>query len=302
MQLGDFDVQILSDGSFVLDGGQMFGVVPKVLWEKKMPADERNRIRLGLTCVLVRTGRENVVIETGIGDKFDAKFADIYGINPVQRLSEEARLKCADMYAVEPVRRLPEELRDLGVPMDSVDIVINSHLHFDHCGWNTRREDGRTVPTFPRARYFIQRGEWEHALAPTERDRASYVEEFFRAAEGQTVFLDGDQQIVPGIRVQVLPGHNRNMQAVWIESRGERACFISDLVPTSAHVPYPWIMAFDLYPMETLANKRRLLPELLRDQVLVIFPHDPSMPCVRLVEHEGKIMAVPVEVSPLPGP
>lgn len=295
MKLGDFDIQVLSDGSFALDGGQMFGVVPKVLWEKKIPADERNRIRLGLTCLLVRTGRENVVIETGIGDKFDAKFADIYAINPMQRLSEEARVRCADKYAVELVRRLPEELRHRGVPTDKVDLVINSHLHFDHCGWNTRREDRCTVPTFPRARYFIQRGEWEHALAPAERDRASYIEEFFRPAEGRTILLDGDQQIVPGIRVQVLPGHNRNLQVVWIESRGERACFISDLVPTSAHVPYPWIMAFDLYPMETLASKRRLLPELVRDRVLVIFPHDPSMPCARLVERDGKIMAVPAE-------
>jgi len=292
MRLGDFEVQILSDGSFALDGGQIFGVVPKVLWEKKMPADECNRIRLGLNCLLVRTGRENVVIETGIGDKFDAKFATIYGINPVQRLPEEARMRCADKYAITPVRRLPEELRHLGVAADKVDLVINTHLHFDHCGWNTRSEHGATVPTFPRARYFIQRGEWEHALAPSERDRANYIENFFRPVEGRTIFLDGDEEIVPGIRVQVLPGHNRNMQAVWIESRGERMCFISDLVPTSTHVRYPWIMAFDLYPMETLANKRRLLPELVRDRVLVVFPHDPSMPCARLVERDGKIMAV----------
>jgi glyoxylase-like metal-dependent hydrolase (beta-lactamase superfamily II) len=295
MHLGDFEIQVLSDGSFSLDGGQMFGVVPKVLWEKKMPADERNRIRLGLNCLLVRTGHENVVIETGIGDKFDAKFADIYGIDPVQRLPEEARLRCADKYAVQFIRRLPEELRHRGVATDKVDLVINSHLHFDHCGWNTRRESGAVIPTFSRARYFVQRGEWEHALAPTERDRASYIEEFFRPAEGRTFLLDGDQQIVPGIRVQVVPGHNGNLQVVWIESRGERACFISDLVPTRAHLPYPWIMAFDLYPLETLANKRRLLPELVRDRVVVIFPHDPEMPCARLVERAGRIEAVPVE-------
>ena len=296
MRLGDFDVQLLSDGSFALDGGQVFGVVPKVLWEKKMPPDERNRIQLGLNCLLVRTGRENVVIETGIGDKFDAKFADIYGINPVHRLPEEVRLRCANIYAVKPVRRLPEELRHCGVAADKVDLVINTHLHFDHCGWNTRREHGATVPTFPRARYFVQRVEWEHALAPTERDRASYIEDFFRPAEGRTIFLDGDEEIVPGIRVQVLPGHNRSMQVVWIESRDERMCFISDLVPTSAHVPYPWIMAFDLYPAETLASKKRLLPELVRDRVLVVFPHDPSMPCTHLVERDGKILAVPVEM------
>ena len=274
MRLGDFEIQALSDGTFALDGGQMFGVVPKPLWEKKIPADGRNRIRLGLNCLLVRTGRENVLIETGIGEKFDSKFADIY--------------------AVDHSRSLPRDLERSGLTPDRIDVVINSHLHFDHCGWNTRRDRDRLVATFPHARYYAQRHEWEHALAPNERDHASYIAEFIRAAESQTEFLDGDQQVIPGIRVQVLPGHNRNLQAVWIESAGERACFISDLVPTSAHVPYPWIMAFDLYPMETLANKRKLLPELVRDRVLVIFPHDAEMPWARLRDREGKIVAEPV--------
>lgn len=271
MRLGDFEIHALSDGTFALDGGQMFGVVPKPLWEKRIPADARNRIRLGLNCLLVQTGRENVLIETGIGDKFDSKFADIY--------------------AVDHSRSLPKDLEQRGLTPDRIDLVINSHLHFDHCGWNTRREGDRLVATFPRARYCVQRGEWEHALAPNERDRASYIAEFVRAAEGQTQFLDGDQEVIPGIRVQVLPGHNRNLQAIWVESKGERACFISDLVPTSAHVPYAWIMAFDLYPMETLANKRKLLPQLVRDNVLVVFPHDVEMPWARLVEREGKVVA-----------
>ncbi|HEV2382696.1 MAG TPA: MBL fold metallo-hydrolase [Terriglobia bacterium] len=277
MRLGDFEIHALSDGTFRLDGGQMFGVVPKALWEKQTPADSRNRIRLGLNCLLVRTGRENVLIETGIGDKFDHRFADIYGVDRSATLLGD--------------------LERRGLAPDHVDVVINSHLHFDHCGWNTRRDGERVVPTFPRARYYVQRGEWEHALAPNERDRASYIAEFVRAAEAQTLFLEGDQELIPGIRVQVLPGHNRNLQAVWIESRDERACFISDLVPTSAHLPYPWIMAFDLYPMETLANKRRILPELVRDRTLVVFPHDAETPWARLVEREGKIVAERVEES-----
>ena len=274
MKLGDFDIHALSDGTFCLDGGQMFGVVPKPLWERRIPADERNRIRLALTCLLVRTGRENALIETGVGDKYDAKFADIYGID-----------------------RRPSLLDDLGrhgLEPHQIDVVINSHLHFDHCGWNTRCEDGREVPTFPRARYYIQRGEWEHALAPTERDRASYIESYFRAAEGQTIFLEGDQQVLPGIRVQLVPGHSKNLQAVWVESRGERVCFVSDLIPTSAHVQYPWIMAFDLYPLETLESKKRLIPELVRDNVIVVFPHDAAMPWARLTERDGKIVAVPI--------
>jgi glyoxylase-like metal-dependent hydrolase (beta-lactamase superfamily II) len=274
MKLGDFEVYALSDGTFCLDGGQMFGVVPKTLWERKIPADARNRIRLALTCLLVRTGRENVLIETGIGDKYDAKFADIYGIDHRPGLLDN--LRC---HGVEP---------------GEIDVVINSHLHFDHCGWNTRREGDREVPTFSRARYYIQRGEWEHALAPTERDRASYIESYFKTTESQTLFLEGDQEILPGIRVQMVPGHTRNLQAVWVESRGERACFVSDLIPTSAHLQYPWIMAFDLYPLETLASKKRLIPELVRDNVIVVFPHDAAMPWARLVEREGKIVALPI--------
>lgn len=271
MKLGKFELSILSDGTFALDGGQMFGVVPKPLWEKKLLPDARNRVRLGLNCLLVRTGKHNVLIETGIGEKFDAKYSDIYGI--------------------EKTTTLPDELKEAGLALDDVDIVINTHLHFDHCGWNTRREHRRVIPTFPRARYFIQRGEWEHALHPTERDQASYVMEFFRPAEIQTEFLQGNHEIVPGIRVEVASGHTRDLQCVWIESEGQHACFISDLVPTRAHLPYPWIMSFDLYPMETLANRHRLLPQIVERDALVIFPHDPEVPWARLEESGGKIIA-----------
>jgi glyoxylase-like metal-dependent hydrolase (beta-lactamase superfamily II) len=173
-------------------------------------------------------------------------------------------------------------------------MVINTHLHFDHCGWNTRNDNGKLVPTFPKARYVVQREEWEHALNPTERDRASYVPDFFLAAEPQTMFLDGNARILSGISVEVTSGHNRSMQCVRIESRGETAYFISDLVPTQAHLRYPWIMAFDLYPLETLSNKQRLLPQLAEEDALVIFPHDADTPWVKLVQSEGKITAQPV--------
>ncbi len=274
MKLGDFELSALSDGSFALDGGQMFGVVPKVLWEKKLPAHALNRVRLELTCLLVRTSQHNVLIETGIGDKLDVKQTEIY--------------------AVAHPATLLDELKKFSLTPEDIDIVINTHLHFDHCGWNTRREGGKTVPTFPRARYYVQRGEWEHALHPTLRDRSGYIPEFFRPAESQTEFLEGDQEIVPGIRVEVLPGHTRHMQGVRIESRGEQAYFLSDLVPTRAHLPYPWIMSLDLYPMETLATKQRLLPELAAGGGLVIFPHDVRGPLARLVELEGRVEAVPV--------
>jgi glyoxylase-like metal-dependent hydrolase (beta-lactamase superfamily II) len=274
MRLGNFELHTISDGTFALDGGQMFGVVPKTLWERKAPADERNRIRLSLTCLLVRTGRQNILVETGIGDKFDAKFKDIYD-------------------AQHPPSLLAG-LNELGLRPEDIHIVINTHLHFDHCGWNTRRMDGKTLPTFPRARYFIQRGEWQSALNPTERDRASYLKEFFQAAERQTEFLDGGAEIAPGIRLEVVPGHTRHLQCARIESGGQCAYFISDTVPTSAHLAYPWIMSFDLYPMETLASKKRLLPQLAQEQAIVIFPHDPNVAWVRLVESNGKIVTQPV--------
>jgi glyoxylase-like metal-dependent hydrolase (beta-lactamase superfamily II) len=271
MKLGKFEIYAITDGTFKLDGGQMFGVVPKVLWEKKIPADERNRIRMTLTCLLIRTRGENILVETGIGDKFDAKRADIYGIDHSTTLLQD--------------------LQRLGVAPEHIDVVINTHLHFDHCGWNTRRIDGKLVPTFPRARYFVQRAEWEHAIHPNERDHASYVKEFFLAAEAQTELLDGDAEIRAGIHLEVVSGHTKNLQCVRVESEGELAYFISDLVPTSAHLPYPWIMSFDLFPMETLSSKRRLLPELAAAKALVVFPHDPQVPWLRLTGQDGKIVA-----------
>jgi glyoxylase-like metal-dependent hydrolase (beta-lactamase superfamily II) len=274
MKLGSFHLDTVSDGEFLLDGGQMFSVVPKALWQKKCGADARNRIRISLNCLLIHTGRHNILVETGIGDKFDAKFGDIYG--------------------VDHSRRLPDELRKLGLDLEDIDIVINTHLHFDHCGWNVRCADGKLVPTFPRAKYFVQRGEWEDAHNPTERNRASYIKDFFAAAEAQTELLDGDAEIVPGVRVEVAAGHTRCMQCVHVESEGETAFFPSDLVPTAAHLPYSWMTSFDLYPLETLANKKRLLTALAAAKTLIVFAHDPCVPWARLVQMNGKVSIEPV--------
>jgi glyoxylase-like metal-dependent hydrolase (beta-lactamase superfamily II) len=271
MKVGRFEVEALSDGFFRLDGGQMFGVVPKTLWERAIPADERNRIRLSLTCLLVRAGNQNVVIETGIGDKFESKFADIYGI--------------------EKTTALLDDLKRHGLGTEDIAIVINTHLHFDHCGWNSRREAGRLVPTFPRARYFIQRAHWEHACRPTERDRGSFVEEFFAACEKQTEFLVGDAEILPGLSVEVVSGHTPHMQCVRVESEGQQAYFISDLAPTRAHLAYPWMMSFDLTPLETLAHKKRVLPRLAREGAWVVFPHDPELAWTKVSERNGRVTA-----------
>ena len=228
MKLGDIELYMLSDGTFALDGGAMFGVVPKPMWEKKFTPDARNRIRLGMNCPLIRTAGKWILVETGAGDKLDPKLADIYGIDGAPRL--------------------PDQLAARGLRPEDIDIVIDTHLHFDHCGWNTRVVDGKAVPTFPNARYVLQKGELEHAKRPNERDRASYFPDNFAPVEaaGQFWLIEGEREVAPGVEVVRVPGHNADMQCVRITGGGKTAFLFVDLVPTTAHLPFPWIMGYDL--------------------------------------------------------
>jgi len=279
VRLGDLEFTIVSDGGFRLDGGAMFGVVPKPLWEKRIAPDERNRIQLCMNCVLVRTGGITIVVETGAGDKLDAKRRDIFAIGEGPRLLDR--------------------LAAHGVKPDHVDIVINTHLHFDHCGWNTRIVNGRAVPTFPNARYVVQLGELEHAKRPNERDQASYMSDNFLPIEaaGQWMLLEGDREIVPGVEVIRVPGHNADMQCVRLSGGGKSAfCFV-DLVPTTAHVPFPWIMGYDLYPMQTLENKKRWIPEIARTEALAIFTHDANIPAAYLRQRGDQFEVEPARVD-----
>jgi glyoxylase-like metal-dependent hydrolase (beta-lactamase superfamily II) len=275
MRLGDIEVHLIGDGTFRLDGGAMFGVIPRPLWEKKSPPDDRNRILLGMNILLVRAGGKLILVETGGGDKWNAKQNAIY--------------------LFEASGRLPERLSALGIKPEEIDFVINTHLHFDHCGWNTRLANGVAVPTFPNARYLVQRKEFEHACAPTERDRASYFPDNFVPMQksGQWDFLSGDSQIIPGIEVVVVPGHIRDMQCVKITGGGQTIFFVADLVPTAAHLSYPWIMGYDLYPMTTLESKHKWLPIVAKENWTIIFGHDPHMPAAKLHEREGGFDAEP---------
>jgi glyoxylase-like metal-dependent hydrolase (beta-lactamase superfamily II) len=235
--IGDFELTALSDGTYHLDGGAFFGIVPKVLWSKRTPSDEKNRVPTGLNSVLVRTGDNNILIETGVGNKLSDKMVQIYG---------------------QPAKLL-DELSASGVSPDDIDIVINSHLHFDHCGWNTIRSGSSVSPTFPKAKYYAQKG---------------------------------NQEIVPGISVEVFPGHTRDMQAVIIQSGGKTACYISDLIPTSAHVEVNWVMGFDLYPLETIESRKRYYSRAIPENWLTMFTHDPVLPWSYLGKDErGKIVA-----------
>ena len=278
MKLGDIEFHILVDGHVHLDGGAMFGVIPKPLWEKKMPPDARNRITLAMNCLLIHAAGKRILVETGAGDKMSPKLRDIYGLDG---------------------SHLPDRLRDYGLAPGDIDIVIDTHLHFDHCGGNTRLESDKVVATFPNAQYLVQRGEFEHAMHPTERDRASYMQENFGPLEatGRLVLLDGDREVVPGVELIVVPGHTSHMQCVKLTGGGQMAFFFADLVPTTAHLPLAWIMGYDLYPMTTLENKKKWIPQAAREGWLALFAHDPRVPAAYLRERGGQWEPEPVRVD-----
>ncbi len=267
LTLGDFELTVLSDGHYLLDGGAMFGVVPKPLWSRRIKPDEHNRIEMGLNSLLVRDGRRTILIETGVGPKLPEKTRHIY-----------------DNQAL-----LLRSFEQAGVSPDEVDIVINTHLHFDHCGYNTYYRNGRAVATFPKARYCVQRGEWEHAQHPNERDSVSYISDNYNPLieTGQMELLTGDREIAPGISVRVYPGHTRDMQAVLISSGGRTACYISDLIPMSHHLDITWTMSYDLFPIETMEQKKRFYAEAIPNRWLVVFTHDHHIPW-GYVEHGDK--------------
>jgi glyoxylase-like metal-dependent hydrolase (beta-lactamase superfamily II) len=278
-QLGRFTLHTLNGGSLKLDGGAMFGAVPKPLWEKRIPADERNRIPLAMRCLLVETPAALVLIDNGVGNKEDGRFMDIYGI-------ENAGTPTV----------LEDSLRALGFRPEDIDIMIDTHLHFDHAGGNTVREDGEIRLTFPRAEYVVQRGEFEWAHRRNERIQASYLPYNFDPVEqaGRFRFVEGDAEIIPGVSVRPTPGHTPHHQSVLIRSGGETACFLADVIPTSAHLPLPWIMGYDVEPLVTLESKRSLLAQARRENWLLIFEHDPVVGWGFLTEDEKRPAVDPV--------
>jgi glyoxylase-like metal-dependent hydrolase (beta-lactamase superfamily II) len=278
--LGALELTPLSDGFLALDGGAMFGVVPKPLWERVAPADARNRIRMGMRPLLVRGIRlppdapaTTLLIDAGCGDKLDAKAAEIY--------------------ALDRTRHLDHALADAGLTAADVDLVLASHLHFDHAGGFTARgSDGVVRPRFPRARYMARAGEWGDATHPNERTRASYLEENLVPLRdaGVVTLIDEDCEIAAGVRVRRTGGHTMHHQIVMIESAGQTAVFMADLVPTAAHVPLPWIMGYDLYPADTLEFKRAFLREAVERGYLVFFEHDPEVAAAYLRDKNGRIV------------
>lgn len=257
MKLGEFEIFSVSDGTFRLDGGAMFGVVPRTMWEKTNEPDEKNRVLLGINPLLIKTKTDNILVDTGIGDKHDERFKAIYAFN--RRPS------------------LTQSLSRLGLKPEDITIVINTHLHFDHAGGNTVK-DGRVVkPAFPNARYIVQKGEWEAATTPNERTQASYLkDDFIPVMEaGQFELIDGNIEITKGVSVFRTSGHNRDIQLARIESGAETAVYLGDIVPTVTHLKYPYIMGYDLYPMDTLKAKKELIGQAAEKRELLVFEHDP---------------------------
>lgn len=279
MQFRDYRVEIIPDTEFRLDGGAMFGVVPRNLWSRACPPDEQNRIRMNMNCVFVEAGAEKILIETGIGEKWSAKHTAMYGITRERSLAESLRAIA-------------------GVGPDEITIVINTHLHFDHAGGNTELDgNGQAVPAFPNARYFVSRAEYEHAEHASERDRASYLPDNWQPlrASGQLELKEADYEVALGLRLENHPGHNRSMQCWRLELGGRTLFGFADLVPMRAHVPLSWIMGYDLYPLETLAAKKKLLPQAARENWTCLFYHDPDSPVCRIVDDDGKLRGVALQ-------
>jgi glyoxylase-like metal-dependent hydrolase (beta-lactamase superfamily II) len=296
--IGSFELSIFSDGLYPLDGGAFFGVVPKVMWSKRAPADERNYCTAGLNSLLIRTGRKTVLVETGMGNKLSERMKKFYG---------------------QPAKLL-ENLSAGGVSPEDIDIVINSHLHFDHCGWNTVRDkEGKIVPTFPRARYYAPLGEWEYARHPSDRDAISFISENYDplVESGRMTLLKGGEEIVPGISVQIFPGHTAHMMGIIVRGSSKEnenpepvaqnatrmgqprdsssvptACYISDLIPTTAHIDLTWGMSFDLYPLQTIESKKEYYARAIPEKWLTVFTHDPKIPWAYVEKDDsGKLIA-----------
>ncbi|MFY9221622.1 MAG: MBL fold metallo-hydrolase [Blastocatellia bacterium] len=278
MKVGNYQLDIISDGTLRLDGGAMFAVVPKTIWEKVAQPDEKNRILIGLNCLLIRTDKENILVDTGVGEKWTEKQMDIYAIShPPTILTSLAKL---------------------GLTADDISIVINTHLHFDHAGGNTKfNSKGQIVPTFPKACYFVQKKEYLHACNPHERDRASYLAENWKVLleNNQLYFIDGTKEITKNITVFCVPGHNLDTQLVKITSQDTTVIFLADIIPTTAHLPVAWIMAYDLYPVELIEQKKRLLEEASSQNWVCIFEHDAKIPAGKIIKSKNTYQVIPID-------
>jgi glyoxylase-like metal-dependent hydrolase (beta-lactamase superfamily II) len=275
MNIGDYRISVISDCEFRLDGGAMFGVVPRVFWEKACPPDELNRIRLNMNCLFIETRDDKILVDTGIGEKWTDRQSEIYGIYRKKSFTENL-------------------FGQTGCRPEDISIVINTHLHFDHAGGNTiQDEKGVARPQFCNARYFVSRRELNHAENPHERDRASYLPENWDPliTSGQIELKDDNYEAVDGLAVETVRGHSETMQTVRLCRGGQTLFCFADLIPTHNHLNPAWIMGYDLFPVETLEFKKAVLPQAVRENWLCLFYHDFDLPLCRIRENNGKFSA-----------
>ena len=265
MKIGQISVDIINDGFFRTDGGAMFGVVPRTMWERKLRPDERHRVLMALRCLLLRVDGRTILIDTGVGDKLRPKDLELFGVDrPVGLIAA---------------------LGSRGVTPDQIDVVVDTHLHFDHAGGNTRRENGVLAPAFPRAEYWVQRVEWEDATHPNERTRSTYLPENLEPIlnSGQLRLFDGRTDVAPGVTWLMAPGHTRGHTCVLLHSDGESALFTVDICPFAAHLErIAWVPGVDLDPLVSMETKRQVIADVLAHDRLVIFDHDPKIVTARL--------------------
>lgn len=269
MQIGKFKLTALEFGRFKLDGGAMFGVVPRVLWEKYHPTDKRNRIEMALRCLLISFDDRHVLVDTGFGENRTEKFRKIFDF------------RSSDNY-------LSDSLAEIGLTKDDITDVILTHLHFDHCGGSTTDKTDNPVPAFKNAKYYIQKRQLDHARSRFERDKASYLPEDFEPIinSNRAEIADGYWQLVPGLDTIICDGHTPGMQLVRVQDEGETLIYAADLIPLASQVPLAWIMGYDLFPVTTLDEKRKLLTEAVRSNWTLMFEHDPNFVTGKVVEND----------------
>ena len=269
MKIGGYEIHSIETGRFALDGGAMFGVVPWVFWSKTNPPDSRNRITLAARCLLLIGNGKVILVDNGNGTKWSDKLKDIYRLD-------------TSRYDLE------KSLAKRGISPNDITDVILTHLHFDHCGGSTKIENGKVVAAFPNAVYHLQREHWNLAQHPTEKDRGSFMKEDFMLLHesGMLALVDGEKELFPGIRMTVCNGHTSAQQLPLISDNSTKVLFCCDLVPTASHIPFPYIMGYDVRPLVTLDEKKRILPKAEKEGWILFLEHDPETEAVTLKQGE----------------
>ena len=269
MKIGKYTLHIINSGYFALDGGAMFGIVPKPLWQKTNPSDEANRIKLATRNLLLTNGKRKILIDTGMGDKWDEKSKSIY--------------------AVDQANSLEGSLNELSLKPEDVTDVILTHLHFDHTGGSTKFETGKPVPTFPNAKYYVQKKNYDWAINPSDRDKGSYMKDNFQPLmeEGVLEFIDGEEKFDDEIEFVIINGHTFAQQLIKISDSSNTILYCGDLFPTTSHIPLPYVMGYDLQPLITVEEKKKILTKAIDENWKIFFEHDPETALATIMK-DGK--------------